>query len=398
MAGDRKEELDAQLIAAAEAAASWARARRAAWTRAPLPAATEIDDLLAPIEFESTPGSTEPSQAASTSAAAAVATSSRPLAAMPATPTPPKTAPVFSATPPAAIPEPPVLSPIAFAPRTSPAEPAPPPFVASARETPDEDTRRPSSSTARVFGGLGLAAALIVAAVIGYPYVSSSPPPTKPVAGEATAFVGPRQPNTKGGGTLQITSQPTGAQVLVDGKVRGATPLTLKDVPTGKHDIVLKSEAGTVRRSVTIAADQTETVDEQIFSGWVTVYSPFEVAIAEGARVLRADERNQVMLPPGVHELRLTNETLDYEAVLQVDVKPGEGANVRLTPAPSSLTVTAREPAEVLVDGVRAGDTPLNAFAVPLGTHEIVVKRANGSEKRYTVTIGAKPFTLNAEF
>jgi hypothetical protein len=249
-----------------------------------------------------------------------------------------------------------------------------------------------------VFGGLGLAAALIVAAVIGYPYVSSSPPPTKPVAGEATAFVGPRQPNTKGGGTLQITSQPTGAQVLVDGKVRGATPLTLKDVPTGKHDIVLKSEAGTVRRSVTIAADQTETVDEQIFSGWVTVYSPFEVAIAEGARVLRADERNQVMLPPGVHELRLTNETLDYEAVLQVDVKPGEGANVRLTPAPSSLTVTAREPAEVLVDGVRAGDTPLNAFAVPLGTHEIVVKRANGSEKRYTVTIGAKPFTLNAEF
>jgi PEGA domain len=114
--------------------------------------------------------------------------------------------------------------------------------------------------------------------------------------------------------------------------------------------------------------------------------------------VLRPDDRNQVMLPPGLHELRLVNKTLAYEAVLQVDVKPGEGTNVRLTPAPSSLTVTAPEAAEVLVDGVRAGSTPLTGFSVPLGTHEIIVRRANGTEKRYTATIGVKPYTLNVDF
>ena len=104
------------------------------------------------------------------------------------------------------------------------------------------------------------------------------------------------------------------------------------------------------------------------------------------------------MLPPGIHELRVTNKALAYEAVLQVDVKPGEGANVRLTPPPSSLTVTAPDAADVIVDGTRAGDAPLTAFPVALGTHDIVVRRPNGSEKRYTITVGVKPYTLNAEF
>jgi hypothetical protein len=184
----------------------------------------------------------------------------------------------------------------------------------------------------------------------------------------------------------------------VDGKARGVTPLTLTQMAPGKHDVVLRSDAGSVRRRVTVAANQTETLDEQIFSGWVTVYSPFEVTIAEGQRVLRPDERNQLMLAPGVHQLRLLNKALAYETVVQVDVKPGEGANVRLTPPPSSLTVTAAEPAEVVVDGTPAGETPLNGFSVPLGTHEIIVRRANGTEKRYTVTIGVKPYALNAVF
>jgi hypothetical protein len=35
---------------------------------------------------------------------------------------------------------------------------------------------------------------------------------------------------------------------------------------------------------------------------------------------------------------------------------------------------------------------------VELGTHDIVVKRAAGGEKRFTVTITVKPLTLNADF
>jgi hypothetical protein len=72
--------------------------------------------------------------------------------------------------------------------------------------------------------------------------------------------------------------------------------------------------------------------------------------------------------------------------------------NLQLTPDPSALTVTATEAAEVWVDGTRLGDTPLNAAPVPLGIHDIVVKRAGGGERRFTVTVGTKPVTLNAAF
>jgi hypothetical protein len=104
------------------------------------------------------------------------------------------------------------------------------------------------------------------------------------------------------------------------------------------------------------------------------------------------------MLPAGSHQLRLTNRALGYDAVRQVDVKPGETTPLQLAPEPSTLTVTAAEAAEVWLDGTRIGDAPVNAAPVPLGVHEVLVKRAAGGERRFTVTISAKPFTLNVTF
>jgi hypothetical protein len=198
--------------------------------------------------------------------------------------------------------------------------------------------------------------------------------------------------------TLHVTSTPPGAQVLVDGKPRGVAPATISDLPPGRHEVVLKSAEGTVRRTVSIAAGETAEVDESIFSGWVVVYAPFEVTISEGGRVMRPDDRNQVMLPSGVHELRVSNPTLAYDSLHRIEVKPGEGTTLRVTPAPSTISVTSNEPAEVWLDGGRLGDTPLTEAPATLGTHELVVRRAAGGERRYTVTILATPFTLNVDF
>jgi hypothetical protein len=260
--------------------------------------------------------------------------------------------------------------------------------------------------------------ALLAAAVAGGRYLWSVMPtaPARPApttAATATTTKGtpattdaiskrPAAPDPgagrKGAGSLRVTSTPAGADVLVDGKSRGVTPLTIADVTLGRHEVLLRSDAGTARRTVTVAANETVTIDEAIFSGFITVYSPFDVTITENGRVLRADDRHQIMLPAGAHELRFTNRALAYDAVRQVDVKPGEATNLQLTPDPSLLTVTATDVAEVWLDGARLGDTPLNGAPVPLGSHEIVVKRAAGGERRFAVTIGAKPFTLNVEF
>ena len=53
--------------------------------------------------------------------------------------------------------------------------------------------------------------------------------------------------------------------------------------------------------------------------------------ISEGGRVLRADDRQQIMLPAGAHELRLTNRALGYDVVRRVDVKPGDATTLQLT-------------------------------------------------------------------
>jgi hypothetical protein len=199
-------------------------------------------------------------------------------------------------------------------------------------------------------------------------------------------------------GGLRVKSTPAGAQVIVDGKPRGVTPLTITNLNPGRHEVAIKSDAGTVQRTVTVAADQTAEIDESIFSGWLAVYAPFDLAIVEKGTVLRPNERNQVMLAAGTHELRLVNQALAFEDVRHVDVKPGELTIVRLTPPPSTLTVTASEAAEVWLDGVRVGETPLDAVSAPLGAHEVVVRRATGTERRFTVTIGRTPFTLHVDF
>jgi PEGA domain len=219
-----------------------------------------------------------------------------------------------------------------------------------------------------------------------------TPPAVEPAAGGAPASA------RRAAGSVRVTTTPAGARVTVDGKPHGVTPVTVGDLSPGNHEVALESSAGRVRRTVTVAANQTVQLEESIFSGWLAVYAPFEIVISEANRVLRPDERGQVLLPPGLHDLRVSNRTLGYEATWNVEIKPGATTNLRVTPEPSKLTVTSPEPAEVWVDGTKVGDTPLNAAPVPLGTHEVLVKRAGGAERRYTITVGVKAFTLNADF
>jgi PEGA domain len=218
--------------------------------------------------------------------------------------------------------------------------------------------------------------------------------PVGPVAPEtATAAV----PVRKTTGRLQVSSQPPVARVLVDGTFRGMTPLTLDDLKPGQHAIVVDSAEGSVSRTVTIDASAPVVLEESIFSGWLAVYSPVDLVVREGAKAYPLDDRHQIMLPPGPHALHLENRALGYDEARQVYVKPGETLTLQVTPPRSALTVKATVDAQVFVDGALAGDTPLVAFSVALGTHEVVVKRA-GDERRFVVTSTVKPLDLSVDF
>lgn len=198
-------------------------------------------------------------------------------------------------------------------------------------------------------------------------------------------------------GSLQATSEPTGARVLVDGEFRGTTPLTLDGLSAGTHVVAFESAAGSVQRRVRITANETVSLTELIFPGSLTVFSPFEIEIAEGTRSLQLDERFQIMLPPGPHELRFQNRTLGYDEVRRVELKPSERATLSIVPPQTTISVTATEPAEVWIDGTRIGGTPLMDQPVNLGSHRVSVRTAN-AERQFPVTATVKPVRLDVDF
>ena len=50
----------------------------------------------------------------------------------------------------------------------------------------------------------------------------------------------PPEPAVKGPASLEVLSRPSGAQVILDGRVIGKTPMTIPDVAAGFHDIRLE--------------------------------------------------------------------------------------------------------------------------------------------------------------
>jgi len=199
-------------------------------------------------------------------------------------------------------------------------------------------------------------------------------------------------------GSLEVLSDPEGATVVVDGKSRGVTPLTIDDLSIGSHSVVLESAAGSLQRTVEVAPDRVAQVTEAIYSGWLHVSSPIELQVSEKTRRLLLDDRNQILLPPGAHSLRFENTRLGYQETRTVEVKPGAITSISVAPPPSVLTVNASLPAEVLVDGQRVGDTPLLDHPIPLGTHAVAVKSITGAERRFTITVTGKPVQLDIDF
>ena len=130
--------------------------------------------------------------------------------------------------------------------------------------------------------------------------------------------------------------------------------------------------------------------------GWVAVFSPIEVQISEANQGVQVDDRGRGMLPPGRHRLRFQNLELGYDETRTVEIRPTETTTINLTPQ-TTIGVTANEPAEVLIDGTRVGDTPYEG-RVGLGTHTVTVKTPAGAERQLTVEATSKPVQLQVDF
>jgi len=202
----------------------------------------------------------------------------------------------------------------------------------------------------------------------------------------------------KGPGQLQVESSPTGAHVLIDGKDRGVTPLTIEGLASGSHKVVIRGDDGSVQKTVSIAAGELLQLSESIYSGWLHVAAPFEIQISEGRRSITLDDSNQVLLAPGPHDVRFENRTFGLREVRHLEIRPGETTAVSLELPMSHLTVTSSEPATVAIDGQAVGETPLTEYAVPVGTRDVTVTSASGQVHHQTITLKVQPTQIEVDF
>ena len=249
----------------------------------------------------------------------------------------------------------------------------------------------------------------IIAIAVGRSYlpgrtaVAGEPGATAEAEAEATAPVPapapdkPEGPIAPGRGRISIKTEPAGIKVLLDRKPVGETPLDIEAAP-GRRVLTFLTSGGEVMHSVRVIAGKTAVLDVPVFSGWVSVVAPVLLDISENGRSLGTTEQNRLMLPPGRHQLTLSNKDLGYSERRDVDIEPGGVRSITVDPK-GVANLNASPWAEVWLDGAKLGDTPLSNIQVPLGLHEFVFKHPQFGERRVSATIRANaPAALSLDF
>jgi hypothetical protein len=203
---------------------------------------------------------------------------------------------------------------------------------------------------------------------------------------------------------LEVTSDPPGAQVSVDGQPRGLTPLTVAAVGAGPHEVIVSTAESRVRRTVDIAKGATASVFASLAkpvgsAGWLAIKTPIELQILEGGKLMGSTTSEHVMLAAGRHDLELVNDTFGFRTTIVAQVPAGKTLTPSVALPNGTLSINAAPWAEVWLDGKSVGTTPLANLQVPIGIHEVVWRHPQLGERRQSILVSTRsPVRIGMEF
>jgi hypothetical protein len=210
---------------------------------------------------------------------------------------------------------------------------------------------------------------------------------------EATHYVDLQAQPVVEVGQLLVTTEPAGAHVTVDGQSHGVTPVSIADVAPGQHAIIIKSDKGTVQRTVTVERGQTASLVVSLIAqtsfGWVSIASPVVMQVFEGDQKFGTTETDRIVMAAGRHTLKIVNARLGYQVSRSVDVPAGGAATVKIDIPDGLVNLNALPWAEAWIDGRRIGETPLANIKIPLGDHEVLFRHPQLGERRQAFTVVA---------
>lgn len=196
-------------------------------------------------------------------------------------------------------------------------------------------------------------------------------------------------------GQLQITSEPSGAQVYIDGdyKPAGTTPFTTERLPKGSHTLQFKlGSYKPLTEKVVISGDgsvQTKAV------ALAPNFAEVSVSVPDEAEIFINEESKGTgkwsgRLNTGMYTIE-ARKVSHYPTKRTVEVKAGENQQIVLqSPVPryGSININTQPiGATVSVDGRVLGESPNIFKDVLIGTHTLAVSKEGYATKTSTITV-----------
>jgi hypothetical protein len=198
------------------------------------------------------------------------------------------------------------------------------------------------------------------------------------LAARRYAFIGGGAGDT---GTLTVTSNPTGAQVLIDRESKGTTPTTVT-LSAGTHSVELRGvgEPRTMSVAVTAGAQLSQYIElasTHPSMGRLQVRTEPAGALVTIDALPRGNSPITISnLDPGEHAVVLSSDAGSVTQSVTIEAGVTASLNVPITPrevSPQSGWISVSSPVDVqLFEGGRLlGSSQTDRIMVPSGTHQL---------------------------
>ena len=201
-----------------------------------------------------------------------------------------------------------------------------------------------------------------------------------------------------GGGTLKLTSSPSGANVYVDGAFAGTTPISDYSVTGGSHHLLFALDGyENYTTDVTVVMYETTTVNAYltpISSGSISITSTPSNASVKVDGIYRGTTPLSVNTNVGTHRVVLEKDGYNsWSTSAKVNSNGVTIIDAELSPSTTYgyLTVSSNPNyCDVYVDGSYKGQTPLT-LTVTTGTHTVRLSKSGytGFSTKISVYEGA---------
>jgi hypothetical protein len=194
---------------------------------------------------------------------------------------------------------------------------------------------------------------------------------------------------------LNISSEPAGGAITVDGTRRGTTPLALDDLTPGTHDIAVRLDGRTHRRTVVLAPGASESISitatrAPAETGLLVVRSSTPLQVFEAGRLVGTTDADRIRLPAGSRELEFVADALGFRARRTVTIPAGGTAQVPVSLPEVTVSLNATPWADVSIDGRTIGQTPIANHLLALGSHRITFRHPQFGERTETLTVSLR--------